>query len=219
MRVSVVGTYHAERGQTSVAALQAMLERVQPDVIFVEVPPAYGDRYKDGSHGTLESVAVARYLATRRVSIVPVDLAEPEQSFFDDTEDMVRAVERTSPEYRRLIDVNTANVAAGGFPYLNSDRCMQAWTEIYREELATIEWLRAARLRAIYDLWIHMNECRDREMIKNIIEYCSRNHVSNGMLLVGAAHRKSLIEKASAMGGTGSTRIEWDLSGFLGDAG
>ena len=216
MRVSLVGTVHAESGLANVGALQAILERSQPDVLFAEIPASHVDRYKDGSHGSLESITVARYLASHHVDVEPVDLAKPEQKFFDDTKDMFRAVERTSPEYCRLIDRHGVETRTGGFPYLNSDRCIQAWADIHRELMATIEWTGDSRLRELYDLWSHTNERRDREMMRNIALYSARTAVARGVFLVGAAHRKSIIDKASAVSGTGLPPIEWDLGG-LGD--
>jgi hypothetical protein len=214
-RVSLVGTVHAENDRASIVELQAILERSQPDVIFAEIPASHVDLYKDGSQGTLESITVARYLASHHVDVEPVDLAKPEQKFFDDTKDMFRAIERTSSDYRRLIDRHSDETRAGGFHYLNSDRCIQAWTDIYREVLATIEWTGDRRLREFYDLWSRTNERRDREMMENIVLYSTRNTVARGVFLVGAAHRKSIIDMALAVRGTGVPRIEWDLGGFL----
>ena len=219
MRVSLVGTVHAESGQASIGELQAILERAQPGVIFAEIPAGDVGRYKDGSHGNLESTAVARYHPGHHVDLVPVDLAKPEQKFFEDAKEMFAAVERTSPDYRRMVDRLSDDTRAGGFPYLNSDRCIQSWADVYREMLATIEWIGDSRLRETYDLWNHTNELRDREMMKNIKIYCARNPVARGVFLVGAAHRKSIIEKGFAGDGTGLPRIEWDLGGFLEDAG
>lgn len=216
MRVSLVGTVHAESGLATVGELQAILERSQPDVIFAEIPASHVDRYKDGSHGNLESVTVARYLASHPVNVEPVDLAEPKQKFFDDAKEMFRKVERTSRDYCRLIDRHSDEMRAGGFPYLNSDRCIQAWADIHREVLSTIEWTGAPRLREIYDLWSETNERRDQEMMKNIVLYSARNTVARGVFLVGAAHRKSIIDKALAGSGAGLPRIELDLGGFLG---
>lgn len=215
MRISLVGTVHAASGPAGVGELQAILDRARPEVIFAEIPATHVDRYRDGSHGALESIVVARYCASHHVDVEPVDLAKPEQKFFDDAEDMFRAVNRTSPDYRRLIDRNRAEIEAGGFHYLNSDRCVQAWADIYREVLATIEWIGDHRLRQIYDLWKDTNERRDQEMMRNILLYSARNALASGVFLIGAAHRKSIIEKAFAGSGTGVSRIEWDLAGFL----
>ena len=216
MRVSLVGTIHGEAGLASVGELQAILERLKPEVIFAEIPAAEIDRYRDGTFGNLESAAVGRYRASHSVDVEPVDLAEPEQKFFDQTKDMFRAVERTSPAYRRLVDSHSAEARVGGFHYLNSEKCVQTWEAINRELLETIEWIGDRRHRESYNLWSDMNERRDREMMRNIMLYLGRNGAARGVFLVGAAHLKSMIDKAIAGSGPGLPRIEWDRDGFLG---
>ena len=219
MRVSLIGTYHKERGAVTVAALLAILERVQPEVVFAETPPTHIDAYRDDSHGTLESIAVARYAAAHSVDVVPVDLPMPEESFFRDYEEVSRAIERTSPEFRRLMDLNTERTLLGGFAYLNSDQCIQAWTDIYREELETVEYIGDPRFRDIYDQVRDTMERRDREMLRNIREYGAHTARTRGAFLVGAAHRRSLIEKARVADETASSRVEWDLGEFLAGVG
>ena len=219
MRVSLIGTYHKERGAVTVAALLAILERVQPEVVFAEIPPTHIDAWRDASHGTLESIAVARYAAAHSIDVVPVDLPKPEESFFRDYEEVSRAIERTSPGFRRLMDLNTERTLLGGFAYLNSDQCIQAWTDIYREELETIEYIGDQRFRDIYDQVRDTMERRDREMLRNIREYGAHTARTRGAFLVGAAHRRSLIEKARVADETASSRIEWDLGEFLAGVG
>ncbi len=219
MRVSLIGTDHEERGAVTVAALLAILQRVQPDVIFAETPRTNIDAWRDGSHGTLESVAAARYAAGRFAEVIPVDLPKPEESFFRDYEEMIRAIERTSPEFGRLMGLNTDRMLRDGFVYLNSDQCIQAWTDIDREALDTVEYTRSPRLRAIHDQVSDTMERRDREMLRNIRAYCAHTERTRGAFLVGAAHRRSLIEKALVANESASDRIEWDLSEFLVDLG
>jgi LmbE family N-acetylglucosaminyl deacetylase len=213
MRISLIGTHHAESGAVTVLALLAILERIRPEVVFAEIPRTHIDAWRDGSHGTVESIAVARYADTHAVDVVPVDLPKPEDSFFRDHEEVSRAIERTSPEFRRLVDLNTDRMRLGGFSYLNSNECIQAWIDIYREELKTIEYIRNSRLSDIYVQVRDLMERRDLEMLRNIRAYCASTARTCGAFLVGAAHRKSLIEKLRAAGETATHRIEWDLGG------
>jgi hypothetical protein len=61
-RVSVVCTVHEETGYANVLELRAILERIQPEVIFLEVPPpAFDDYYENCSQQNLESMAVRQY--------------------------------------------------------------------------------------------------------------------------------------------------------------
>ena len=135
---------------------------------------------------------------TRWVDVVPVDLPEPEDSFFRDYEEVSRAIERTSPEFRRLMDLNTDRTRREGFSYLNGNECIQAWADIYREELETIEYIRNARLADIYAQVRDLVDRRDLEMLRNIRAYCACTTRTCSEFLVGAAHRKSLIDKLRA---------------------
>lgn len=214
MRISLVGTYHAERGAVTPSALLEILERIQPEVIFAEIPQTHIGAWRNGSHGTVESIAVARYAADHSIDVFPVDLPEPEDSFFQAWKEVSRAIERRSPEYRRLWDRNTDRTFKEGFAYLNSDDCIQAWTDICREELDTIEYIGSSRLREIYIQVRQFNESRDLEMLGNIRRYCASAVQTCGAFLVGVAHRNSLIEKLRVAGETASPRIKWNLDGL-----
>ncbi len=213
MRVSLIGTYHAEHGAVTVSALLGILERIQPEVVFAEIPPTYIGAWRDGSHGNVESVAAARYAVTHSIDVVPVDLPEPTDSFFREWQELSRVVARTSPEYRRLVDLNTDRVCSSGFAYLNSDECVQAWADIYREEHETIEHIRSSRLREMYARVRNWNDRRDQEMLRNIRAYCAATAQRRGAFLVGAAHRKSLLEKIRDTDDVLNSRIDWDLDG------
>jgi hypothetical protein len=98
-----------------VAEFRAILDRLQPDVIFAEIPSANLADYLDGSHGNLESAAVVPYRERRPVNVVPVDLKRPSDEFFRDSEEMFKKVERTSHDYRRLMDQNSLDTRDHGF--------------------------------------------------------------------------------------------------------
>src|SRR3546814_13345378 len=104
--ISLIGTVHAESGRANLAELWTILERLQPDVILAEIPTANLADYLDGSHGNLESAAVALYRKRRPVDVVPVDLNKPSNEFFRNSDDMFKKVERTSSDYRRLMAQN-----------------------------------------------------------------------------------------------------------------
>ena len=77
--------------------------------------------------------------------------------------------------------------------------------------LETIEYIRNSRLSDIYAQVRDLMERRDLEMLRNIRAYCTSTARTCGVFLVGAAHRKSLIEKLRAASGTATPCIEWDL--------
>jgi len=79
-RVSLVGTVHEEAGLASISGLLGILERITPEVIFLEIPSGAFDDYSKGSRRNLESTAVSRYHEMRHVDLVPVDLPTQTQS-------------------------------------------------------------------------------------------------------------------------------------------
>ena len=59
--VSVVFIEHEENGHTNISGLLTILERIKPEVIFLEIPSAaFGDHF-NGNRSNLESAAVSRY--------------------------------------------------------------------------------------------------------------------------------------------------------------
>ena len=101
-----------------------------------------------------------------------------------------------------------------GFGYLNSDEGVQAWTDIYQEEHETIEYVGSPRLRDMYARVRNWNERRDQEMLRRIHAYCATTAQRRGAFLVGAAHRKSLLEKIRDTDDDSTAYIEWDLDGL-----
>lgn len=215
MRLSLIGTVHVESGHANSAELRAILERLQPNVIFAEIPTAKVTDYIDGSHGSLESVAIANYRMCCPFTVVPVDLNEPSGEFFRKSKEMFNKVQRTSSEYRRLIDLHSLDTHDHGFPYLNSDRCAQAWVAIYDEVRATIEWIGDATMRQVYALWRETNDRRETGMLENINDYSSRCPDSHGVFLLGAAHREAIVEKVKRQPDLGRPGVLWNLESAL----
>lgn len=206
MQLTLVGTVHAEAGLATVDELRRILGRLKPEVIFAEIPSSHVEQYRDGSHGTLEALAVARYQENYQVAVIPVDLAKPDEAFFQAAQEMFDKVERTSPDYRRLMDQHSLDTRSGGFSYLNSDRCIQAWVDIRGEVSATLDWIRDPRLHEVHSRWQVQNELRDTEMARNIADYADRNGPVRAAFLFGAAHMKSIVEKTRTRLGSHARR-------------
>jgi len=215
-RVSVVGTVHAEKGRANSSDLLAILERIKPEVIFLETPPAAFDDYFNGNDPNLESIAVSLYRENHRVDLIPVDLPTPDADFFAKHQLLSKRIERTSPDYRRLVDWHSQNVSAHGFKYVNSKECSDLFSQLHEAMLAAIEKDVDHRLLAeVYDLWIRTNELRDKGMMKNIENRGRQASFSRAAFLVGAAHRQSIIDLSCSEPGAASSTIQWDCAVFL----
>ena len=216
-RVSMVATEHEENGALTISGLLAILEqRIKPEVIFLEIPPAVFDEFLNGTPTNLEYTAASRYSEIHRVDLIPVDLPTPEDEFWSKIRCLFRSIERTSPEYHRLMDWHGYYVHEKGLAYLNSEECSKLWTQIYGAMRTAIERLPdRSMLAEFYDLWVSTNERRDRAMIKNIEDHCRQASFSSAAFLVGAAHRQSIIDFLRAEPRVVSSTIEWDFAGFL----
>lgn len=217
-RISVVGTYHKERGNANVPELLAILERIKPEVIFLEIPPAVFDYYLSGPRRNLETTAVLLYAESHDVRLVPVDLPTPEEDFFQNHEHVYERVADMNAEVRRLTGTHSRAVYDYGFAFLNSDQCSALWSHFYEVMQAGINALGDPRLTEHYEAWNRNKALREKAMITNIEDHCQQASFSSAAFLVGAAHRQSIIDLLRTEPGAASSTIQWDFAGFLEEA-
>lgn len=209
--VSVVGTFHAEAGLTNAENLLGIIKRIAPEVIFLEAPVgSFKDQGDVGKLNNLEAAAVSRYCESKAVVLVPVDLPTPDESFFRDTQALFREIECRSYKYQRLVDEQSRRVRAEGFAYLNGEDFSVFQSELRQEIHETLGRHSNKGLSDTYALWLRTMERRDSEMISNINRYCQENEFSRGVFLVGAAHRKSIVEKTTKQPFSCPAAIRWD---------
>lgn len=212
-RISLIGIVHYEDGHANCKELVSILERVRPEVIFLETSTEEFDCYLEGTCTKLESLAARECYKTCNAIPVPVDLPLPDGSFFREYGDFCRQIARTSPRYLQLDGLNSQLITENGFTYLNSASCAKHWSDIHLEILDTIAWTGSRRLRDYYDLWRRTHELRELAMVQNIYEYCAQNTVGSGVFLVGAAHRQPIMDKLRL---DEKGKVSWDFFGFLG---
>jgi hypothetical protein len=210
--ISLVCTVHEEKGVANASELFAILEHLRPEVIFLEVPRAAFDDYIKASSGqSLESKAIGRYQKSFQAELVPADLPTPGEDFFKNNQYLFERIEAASYEYRRLIDLHSSQVRAHGFAYLNSEQCANLWTDVYTEILSAIGRIADQRLVELYKLWNETIDLRDQEMVKNIQKYCRDRTFDRGVFLVGASHRKSIMQRSKEPSTADVPRIRWDF--------
>src|SRR5262249_52265031 len=140
----------------------------------------------------------------------PVDLPTQESGFFRDIRDLQEQLKGRSLDLRRLLMWNRNYERDYGFIYLNSERCQHIWSEIYSEMRGTLELINDRRLTETFESWIRTNELRENEMLNNIVKYCVENAFKQGVFLIGAAHRQSIIDKSKRL--SDSNHVQWDFS-------
>ena len=75
--------------------------------------------------------------------------------------------------------------------------------------MSTINWMNGdPRLVEIYESWKETNDRREKAMMENIQRYSRENTFDKGVFLVGAAHKRAIIDLSREQSG-----IQWDLAG------
>lgn len=208
-RISLICTEHHERGLTNVSELCAILDRIRPEIFFLELPPdAFDQFFITCTKSNLESIAVRRYREGSSVELVLVDLPEPDEQFFSDYESLQNRIDDAGSNSRRLLSWHRSDVYQRGFAYLNSDECSKVWSDLYLDEIAKIQKLGDQNLLKVSDRWRKQMALRDDEMMKNIFLSCKAMQFERAAFLIGASHRQSIIEKALHS----QDDIYWDFS-------
>ena len=221
-RVLVVCTVHNPQ-RTAPAELQWLLDCLRPDVVFLEHPASDIASFRDGSCGTLESVAVMRYLRANQAELVPVDIDRstyglPDRELKAHIDEMLRRVGEASERYRILDLTHSRETDAGGFAYLNSPLGWLREAELVRELRMVVESIGEPGLTAQYEMWVRLNDRREQAMLAGVNDYARKTSFRKGVLLVGAAHRQPLIEKLQHQVLNAFSSVAWEFEWELDDA-
>jgi hypothetical protein len=209
--VSVIRSVHHATGVANASELLSLLERVQPEVIFLELSPTDFGAWFDGRRSCLEATAAALYRHRHEVALVPVDVAPPAVEFARDVDYLFDRVEAANPNYVRLSHRNRQLVGFGGFAYLNSVDASTLWSAIQQEMRAAVESIAEGRLSGIYASWVRTQELREATMMNRVEAYARERPFCRGVLLVGLAHGQSIRERSQDLGGDGPNAVRWDF--------
>ena len=215
--IRLICTVHEEKGLCSISRLYQLIETARPEVIFLELPQSLMSRYfEDKSDSNLETTAVIRYIENHEGELVPADVFAIPEDFFEMNGRLHRRIEANSSEYRRLMDWHSQYLRRYGFEYLNSDYCSNLWADIHTAMEEILVRLDDAQLTKTYQSWNDVIEQRDQTMIANIYAYSQEHEFSSGVFLVGAAHRRSIIQKIESISKVASVNVKWSYRDYQG---
>lgn len=218
-RVLVVRSVHQEIGKATARELYWLLNRLRPNVLFLECSQADFPAFLDGSYGTLESAVVMHYRRHNEVILVPVDLHLPDAKLLKlGLDEMLDRIEVESLRYCQLDSTNCQYTAEGGFAYLNSPLNAQLESEIQREMRASVDAVGDSKLTELHALWARTNDLRELEMISRVEAFANHTSFKKGVLLVGAAHQPSLLEKSQLLHSDETNVVVWDFDWRLEEA-
>lgn len=226
--ITLIATGHKENGLCNSQELFKIIEQINPDVIFEEIPPGKFEAVYAGTRqASLEVKAIKAYLQKYPDTYhYPVDLdieQAAEKQIKTEVDGIYFICKDYSPEYNYLDGLIPYWTAKYGFPFLNNDQCSQI---ISRKKVLEKQILDALRMdnnqRAIdhetlnlaYKQWIDQIEDRENEMLRNIYSYMESKKYARALFLVGAAHRKPMMAKISQYEKKNEHALSWVFNYF-----
>ena len=189
--ITFISTIHKEIGKCNAEELFKIIEKLNPEVIFLEaIEETYSEyeNYLFSTYGVfhekLEISAIQRYNYTTSFEYVPVC----ENGLSDAFHKKIKLVCQNRG-LQKLIDNFNYLAALKGFDFLNSLECI-----ILQEEMRALE-SHILNDRELDESVKEDIENYEKPMIHNIYSYCRKSHFESAIFLCGAAHRKSIIEK------------------------
>lgn len=190
--ITFISTKHKEIGICNAEELYKIIEKIRPEVIFLE---AIGNTYSDYEkfcfstygvhHRKLEIAAIQKYSYNNSFEYVPVC----DDGLSHDYERKSQIIGENR-EWKKLIDNFNFLTETKGFEFLNSIESIKLHENI--RELENHILKDNTEVETAFNTYIDKYES---SMISNIYSYGKNNHFSSAIFMCGSAHRKSIIEK------------------------
>ncbi len=205
--ITFISTIHKEIGKCNAEELYKIIDKLSPEVIFLEaIDETYSEYEKflfstyGVNHKKLEISAIQKYSDNTSFQYVPVC----ENGLSDAFNKKIKLVCQNI-ELQKLIDNFNYLAAKNGFEFLNSLECINL-----QEEMRVLESriLNSSEMDKTVRADIEVYE---KPMIRNIYSYCNNNHFSSAIFMCGAAHRKSIIEKIEKSKTEEQVNLTWTI--------
>jgi hypothetical protein len=215
--ITLIASVHKERGICNSNELHKIIERIAPDVIFEEISPGgFTAIYKGFREDYLETKTIKRYLQNNPIAHVPVDLDGNElidKHLKNDIQEMFD-IFYNDFEYQKLSNQRGVLSEQYGFPFLNSDHHREIMERIRLFEEDFLSKFNHKKLFLTYKSWLDINDKREDEMIKNIYTYSALNKYNRALFLVGAEHRKPIMDKVLNLEKNNYPELNWIFNYF-----
>lgn len=205
--ITFISTIHKEIGNCNAEELYKIIEKLIPEVIFLEaIDKTYSEyeNYLFSTYGVfhkkLELAAIQKYNLSTAFEYVPVC----ENSLSDAFHRKIKIV-CENREMQQLIDNYNFLAEKHGFKFLNSLESMNL-----QEEMRVLE-TRILNDTELDELVKADIEAYENPMIRNIYSYCNNHHFSSAIFMFGVAHRKSIIEKIEKSKTEEQVNLTWTI--------
>ncbi len=228
--ITLVATIHSETGQCTPGELYKILEEINPEVIFDELPVHFAEMYYSDSFDLycantillnrtrpivpLEVKCIKEYAQSHSIEIVPVDI-DTRQKVSEHQQEINFMLHTffKYEEYKKLDDEKDALILREGFHFLNSNRYLSFIERKETMEKSIMESeAEKNRLLKIYKLFhAEQHDNRENTMLENIYNYSKANQYDRAVFLIGAEHRMSLWKRIAEFEKVSEMKLNWTM--------
>jgi hypothetical protein len=189
--ITLICTSHSESGKCNSRELYKIIGEFKPEIIFEELSlAAFNECYGPNNRFTVETSAIKKYLQNHKLKHIPVVGSELTKDLDSKLEILTK-----HRNYRDLIDTLMSLEKKYGFQFLNSEQCEQLFEKIKRLEKLILKNNEDLIMSRIYQWGNETIDTYEHELIKNVYHYSEENKYINALMFIGAAHRKSIMQK------------------------
>lgn len=208
--ITILSSFHLERGKCNTVELYKIIEKIQPETIFEELPSdVFEIIYNMGrSPESLEAITIKRYLKNHQIDHVPVDTLHINEAELFNEFDLI---ESKSNEYAELMKQQLSMIIQNGYSFLNSDECEELNDRIRIIEENILFEINNPLLYNRYLADKELHNKREDMMLQNIYNYSKKYSYNKALFICGSEHRKPLIRKIQRFEMTERIKLNWIL--------
>lgn len=216
--ITLIGTKHSELGKCNSDELYKIIESINPEVIFEELPSNLFDIiYNINSLNfppdeVTEIKCVKKYLQNHNIKHIPVDIdlryiSDNEQNWMFDTFEKY-------DDYNKIEYEQSLLTIQYGFNFLNSDKCIDLAEQknITVKNIIGVD-INKNELFRIHQLFNKQDDIRENAMLQNIYNYSKENQYNQAIFLIGCGHKKSIMQKIIKFEKLSEIKLNWTMYG------
>ena len=215
--ITLVCTSHSERGKCNADELFKIIEQISPDMVFEELTPyLYDILYNKGifdESAPIEFKCIRRYKQQHNIKNIPVDI-EVVSTLSNNVNQMLALFEKYDI-YKVLEIEQKKKIELEGFDFLNSDEFSDLVEKQRTIERKIVEGINNSQLNRIYKSFNADLDLRENFMLNTIYAYCKENNYDQAVFLIGAGHRRSIIQKVAESQLTEDLKLNWTFYGTI----
>jgi pheromone shutdown protein TraB len=210
--ITLIGTAHLEDGKCNSDELYNIIESINPEVIFEELPNYLFDKFYNGkqiSDEPTEVKCIKKYLQNHNIKHIPVDIDVSPNLSTSEISYMFNTF-RKYDVYKKLEHEQHLLTAEEGFAYLNSKKCSELFDKkkIIEKNLMEFGFNKNILFR-IHKLFYEEQDNRENAMLQNIYNYSEENQYNQAVFLIGSAHRNSIMQKITEYESKEKLKLNW----------